>query len=490
MISWMQKNNKYLVITIWIATIAFIGAGFVGWGSVKFGTGSSSVAKVGDISISKIKFGFEYNNLYAQYAKKFGNKFDKKLAEKLGLQKQVFNNLVQEALLLNMAKEYGIVVTDEEIGEKIVSYPLFQNKNGKFEKSIYESFLKSRGLRAKDFESILKDETAVRKLSKLIFIKPLKFEKEVLASSFNIADKIKYTVLKLSDVNVTVNENEVKKYWEKNKLNYLTDKKYDLELLWTDSKDVNVTQSEIEKYYKENSFNYLNDKGEVKALKNVKDRVVKDLKLSKIKKLAAIARSRFKKGKIAASENVVLKENDSKFNSKIWQAIKEAKTGEYLKPKIVGNKYVTIHLKAIEEPKEMSFEQAKDMAVKDYKIEKAKEELYKLAENKMKNSASFNLESKGYITPSKFEVLPSLTPQESMKVIKGVFGSNKELDKVDIGNGIVVYKIQEQKMLDNNTSNEILNKEITAIKENELYSNLINKLSKKYKLVSYVKDLK
>ena len=49
MISWMQKHNKYLVWTIWIATIAFIGAGFVGWGSYSFGSKAGNVAKVGDV---------------------------------------------------------------------------------------------------------------------------------------------------------------------------------------------------------------------------------------------------------------------------------------------------------------------------------------------------------------------------------------------------------------------------------------------------------
>ena len=33
MITWMQRHKRWLVITIWISTIAFVGAGFVGWGS-------------------------------------------------------------------------------------------------------------------------------------------------------------------------------------------------------------------------------------------------------------------------------------------------------------------------------------------------------------------------------------------------------------------------------------------------------------------------
>jgi len=37
MITWMQTHKKWLIITIWIATIAFVGAGFVGWGAYSYG---------------------------------------------------------------------------------------------------------------------------------------------------------------------------------------------------------------------------------------------------------------------------------------------------------------------------------------------------------------------------------------------------------------------------------------------------------------------
>jgi len=489
MISWMQNNNKYLVITIWIATIAFIGAGFVGWGSVNFGSKSSSIAKVGDITISKAKYSFDYNNLYAKYAQK-NSKFDKKAAEELGLGKQVYRNLVSQALLLNMAKEYGIIATDKEVGLEIVSYPAFKDKNGKFNKVIYDNFLSSRGLRAKDFESIIKDDLIIRKLNKKINIKPLDYEKEVIKSTFNIGDKIKYEILKQSDVNVTVNDADIKKYWQKNRLNYLTSTKYKLALLWTDSKDVNVTDADIEKYYKQYSFNYLDDKGQIKALKDVKDVVAKDLKLEKIKKTAAIERSRFKRGKLKASEKLTLNENDSKLTKVLWKEIKEAKDGDYLKPKAIGDKLVTVHIIKTIQPQEMTFDEAKNLVVKDYKNFIAKEKLAKLTKEAMKDGSKFNLETKDYINLSKFEVLPELTPQDSLKVIRTIFGSDKKIDKVNISDGVVVYEVVKQKLLDSNNTNNSLDKEISTIKSNELMSNLILSLSKKYTVESYVKEFK
>ena len=66
MISWMQKHNKYLVWTIWVATIAFIGAGFVGWGSYDFGAKAGNVAKVGSIEIPQSKLNMVYSDIYQQ----------------------------------------------------------------------------------------------------------------------------------------------------------------------------------------------------------------------------------------------------------------------------------------------------------------------------------------------------------------------------------------------------------------------------------------
>ena len=140
MISWMQKHNKYLVVTIWVATIAFIGAGAVSWGNMNLSSKASSVAKVGDVQISKIKYAFTYDQIYSQYAQKLGNKFDKNVAKKLGLEKNVLKTLIQQALLLNLANEYGIIATDKEVGLEIVSVPLFKNSKGEFDKSIYDNF--------------------------------------------------------------------------------------------------------------------------------------------------------------------------------------------------------------------------------------------------------------------------------------------------------------------------------------------------------------
>ncbi|NPA87759.1 MAG: hypothetical protein GXO01_03545, partial [Epsilonproteobacteria bacterium] len=76
MIEWMQTHRKWLVITIWIATIAFIGAGFVGWGQFQFGKSQSAVAKVGDTEVTIQDWQEAYQNLFQIENQKLGGRLD------------------------------------------------------------------------------------------------------------------------------------------------------------------------------------------------------------------------------------------------------------------------------------------------------------------------------------------------------------------------------------------------------------------------------
>jgi len=487
MISWMQRHNKYLVVTIWIATIAFIGAGAVGWGSMNFGSSASSVGKVGDVYISKVKYAFTYNNLYAQYAQKYGSKFDRKTAKEIGLSKIVFNNLANEALLLNMANEFGIIVSDKEVADAIANYKLFIGKNGQIDKRIYENFVRNRGISKKDFENILRDELKVKKLLRLIDVKPLDFEKDIIKTTFLIGDKLKYKVITPKDVNVTVSDDEIKKYWEVHKNNYKTKKEYQLSLLWTRAKRININDDELKKYYLSNSFKFTDEKGIVKKFEDVKDEVKDRFLLEKIKKSAAIDRSKFKKGKIEATNKETLAYGDSKLPKEAWDKISKANVGDVLKPIGIKGSYVTIRIDKIIPPQVMKFDSAKELAKRDLLKEKTYNKMNKLAEKILKEDTKLDKESKGFISLSNYEVLSPLTPQNSLVAIKKIFADSKEKGVIDFKDSIFVYKITEQKILKDNKL-ALLDNESKNIKNNELIYNLIKELSKKYSITSYLKD--
>jgi peptidyl-prolyl cis-trans isomerase D len=113
MISWMQRHRKYLVITIWISTIAFIAAGSLGWGAYSGGSGKSDViAKVGSVEITNSQFQSTYSRVYDYYNQLFNGGLTKEKAKSLKLQEISLEQLINNALLLNYAKDLGMSVSD------------------------------------------------------------------------------------------------------------------------------------------------------------------------------------------------------------------------------------------------------------------------------------------------------------------------------------------------------------------------------------------
>lgn len=156
MITWMQRHKKWLIITIWISTIAFVGAGFVGWGQYSYGDKAGAVAKVGDVEISRGELQKGYSNLYMQYNQMFQGNFDEEQAKQFGLQKQALQQLIQQALIINLAHSYDLSVSDAEVVEALQKQEYFF-KDGVFDKETYRSVLAQSRLTTKEYEADLKE---------------------------------------------------------------------------------------------------------------------------------------------------------------------------------------------------------------------------------------------------------------------------------------------------------------------------------------------
>ena len=136
----------------------------------------------------------------------------------------------------------------------------------------------------------------------------------------------------------------------------------------------------------------------------------------------------------------------------------------------------------------MSFEEAKELVKKDLKKVKAKKKLNKLADELIKGG-KFAESVNEYITPFEIVTFNSLTPQESFKAVKTIFNGNKDTGKVEIESGLFVYKIVDQKLKDSNKSVIDIDNQIAQLKNSELFGNLFNELSKRYKVISFAKDI-
>ena len=480
MISWMQKNNKFLIVTMWIATVSFIFTGAT-YG-FSYGLRSNSIGQVGDIELKQDKFNMNYSNLFNRYNQMMQGKFDQEQAKKMGLEQQVLNSMATEAKILNLAKSFGIVVTEEEAAKKLASISAFQT-NGQFDRKVYDTFIQNSQFDNGTFEESIKDQLTIEKT--LTMLSPdnnLENEYKAFSLAFEVADKLKYTLLTQEDVTVSVDDEKLKAYWETRKDQYKTTKQYLLDIQWTESKETNASDTEIETFYNENKFNYTDKDGKILPLEDVKNSVVSDVKIKNTNKIAYKRYLKLKKGDLSKNETLTLELNSPKLSKDLWKEIENSTTNDLLKPKVIGDKYASVKIVNIVEPVVKTFDEVKKIITPKYKEEASKEALAALADSKLTTIDNDETNVTAFITLANAEKQKiGLNPQETSDFISKLFTSNQEKGIIPIGSKVIVYKIVEQKLvtLENNET-EDLHKNADMVKKQSFETSLINKLDKLY----------
>ncbi|MGL2911984.1 SurA N-terminal domain-containing protein, partial [Helicobacter pylori] len=221
MIEWMQNHRKYLVVTIWISTIAFIAAGMIGWGQYSFSLDSDSAAKVGQIKISQEELAQEYRRLKDAYAESIPD--FKELTEDqikaMHLEKSALDSLINQALLRNLALDLGLGATKQEVAKEIRKTSVFQ-KDGVFDEELYKNILKQSHYRPKHFEESVERLLILQKISALFPKTTTPLEQSSLSLWAKLQDKLDILILNPNDVKISLNEEEMKKYYENHKKDF------------------------------------------------------------------------------------------------------------------------------------------------------------------------------------------------------------------------------------------------------------------------------
>ena len=474
----MQRNNKFTVVVMWIAALSFILAGAVG-GSM--GINSSSIGKVGEIELKKDKFQMEYSNLFSRYNEMMQGKFDDAQAKQMGLQEQVIKNMAAQARILNLAKDFGIIVTEEETGKRLASYPAFQTE-GKFDRKVYDTYIQNSGLSNETFENNLKDQLIIEKTFNLLNTKGLENEYKAFQLAFEVADKLKYKLLTKEDVNISIDDKKLKAFWEPRKEQFQTAKQYTLEIQWTETKNTEVSDKEVKEYYDENRFNYTDKEGKISNFDDVKEWVKEATQIAKSKKSALKRYVQLKKGELSADETLTLNINDPKLSQELWTAIQSKEINTLLKPKVIENRYASVKIINIVNPITKTFTEVKEEITPIYQEEAEKEALMLLSEEKLNNSDKLEMNVSTFITldNAKTQKL-GLNQQEIANFISKLFTSELEKGIIPIGSKVMVYKIIEQKLISlESNETKIMHENADKVKNQSFQMSLMKALDSKY----------
>jgi len=485
MITWMQRHRKYLVITIWISTIAFVGAGFVGWGQYSYGDKAGAVAKVGEIAISQREWQQAYSRLYGQYNKVFQGNFDEKQAESFGLKQQELRQVGEQTHILKLANSYNLELTSGELSKVIVSQEMFFD-NGKFSKELYVKVLKQNNLNVTDYESDLRNSILIQKVLSLFQSETLPLEEKIFATANSIADKIEYKILDANDITLDTSDEALKAFWETRQQNYMNRPSFTLRVVTQEKIFANADEASIQEHYKTNRTDFTDAEGKILELDAARELVIAALDEKATNKQALRNYIAFKKGKLdsaIAVETITVDEDNSPYSAEIFAEITALNvTSPFLKPRKVGNGYVTIKLQQLNPATAKSFDDAKSAVLVDHTAQQGAQKLQALANSSL---SSFSGTQSDFITPAQSTPLVGLSDEETKLFVSKLFASAQKRGSIVLSEDkLVLFNITEQKLVETTSGTETA--QVARLKASIFDASLIKMLETKFTVESYV----
>ncbi len=153
MITFMRRYRRGLQVGLLLVIAAFVASLFVfgATGSRDGGVPREGVATVNGEIIPVERYHRRYQEYLNLYQQTLRERFSPDLAERMGLPRQVVDDLVQETLVAQRARAEGLDVSDEELNAQIHAIPAFLEA-GRFTLRRYEDVLQRLGYTKAGFE--------------------------------------------------------------------------------------------------------------------------------------------------------------------------------------------------------------------------------------------------------------------------------------------------------------------------------------------------
>ncbi|PCK32636.1 peptidylprolyl isomerase [Pseudoalteromonas piscicida] len=230
-------------------------------------TTEQPVAEVNGVKISQTKFSRAYSNERARLEQQFGEYFAQIAADPnymAQIRQGVVDQLVQQELQSQLAKELGLRVSDEQVKKAIVEMPYFQI-GGEFSNDRYLQVIRQMNFQPDSFREYLRDEMTRAQLISAVagtdFV--LKNELQHSIALQQQTRAIDYAVLskELVKDEVSVSDEEVQNYYDLNQNQFQAPELVAVNYIELKAQDLApaepVTEEALKTYYEEQKNQYL-----------------------------------------------------------------------------------------------------------------------------------------------------------------------------------------------------------------------------------------
>nr|WP_321259695.1 SurA N-terminal domain-containing protein [uncultured Pseudodesulfovibrio sp.] len=162
MLEIMRENASGWIVKILFAIIIIVFVFAFGMSGLA-PTGDPVLATVNDQVVTRAEYEFAYQRMAEAIGRSNPNVTSAQL-QSAQFKQMVMGELISKKLLLGEAEKLGIGASDKEMIEGIAAQSMFKNKNGVFDKNIYQAALRSIRMTPAQFEADFKQEIIIEKV--------------------------------------------------------------------------------------------------------------------------------------------------------------------------------------------------------------------------------------------------------------------------------------------------------------------------------------
>jgi peptidyl-prolyl cis-trans isomerase D len=265
MLDRMRRHKNILKWSLALVVLAFVLLYIPDFLRGSAGLGEA-IASVEGREITVNEFRRAYQRQMQQYRAAYGASMDERLLKQLGIDQRIVQQLVEEEAALAEAGNQGIRATDEEVLQRILAIPAFQ-ENGQF--IGYERYrqmlqMQDPPVRESEFEEQVRRSIIVEKLQAALTSWITVTDAEVEADFRKRNEKVKLAVVALPvdkfREGVKVEDSEIAAWFEQRKNDYRIPEKRKLRYALVDvqaiRERIQASAQDVQRYYEDNQQQY------------------------------------------------------------------------------------------------------------------------------------------------------------------------------------------------------------------------------------------
>lgn len=260
------SQGPWAMIIIGLVVLSFV---FAGVGSYLNSSGQTVAATVNgeEISLNELERAYQAQRgrMEAQYGESISAMFSDEAYLKQ-FRQGVLDNLINEALVEQKARELGLRISDNQIRETILNMQEFQ-LSGQFNNERYLSILRQNGFQPSDFREYLRVQLTREQLARSLGVSDFALPGEAKAVFALQAQtrNARYAVVKSAQFadDIVVSDTDIQGYYDANISDFDTEEKVAVSYvtLTVDdlTADVKVTPEDIAQWYEENKDQFITE---------------------------------------------------------------------------------------------------------------------------------------------------------------------------------------------------------------------------------------